>query len=102
MKYDIDGGSVMKEAPHSVEFSAHCYEIDFIPKLETLSDLIAEVKYCISKYTEDGFDNHKYMNEDYSWMPHCKAKIDYQAYQRQLKQELRELKNLLKYYKELV
>ena len=90
-------GDILSVAPYSQEWESHIQDTNY--EFTNLVDMILEVAYCITKYTEDGCDNHKHMNEDYSWMPHCKAKIDYQAHQRLLKQELRELKALHSYLK---
>tara|TARA_R110002074_G_scaffold261267_1_gene433526 strand:- start:208 stop:528 length:321 start_codon:yes stop_codon:yes gene_type:complete len=101
-KFQVKGhtvtfGEILSVAPYSQEWEAHTQENAY--ELTTIDNLISEVAYCISKYTEDDLDNYKCLNEDYSWMPHCKAKFDYQKHQRQLKQELRELKAFHSYLK---
>ena len=60
--------------------------------------MVSEIAYCISKYTEDGWDNYECLNEDYSWIP-LKHRKKYELHQKQLKKELRELKALHKYLK---
>ena len=85
---------LMKNAPYSKEYESHCNELNFYP--ESLKALVYEVNYCISKYTEDGFENYIALNEDNSWMPH-KHQKEYESHKNELKKELKELKKLSNY-----
>ena len=93
-KYTFE--DVMDQSPYSQEFSFHLQEIDF--DCSNINSVIAEVAYCISKYTEPGWVNYEILNEDYSWMPEDAGyRIDYEENQKLLKKELAELKALHKY-----
>ncbi len=90
---------ILDKAPYSQEWESHIEDINY--EFTTISDMVSEVAYCISKYTEDGFDNYECLNEDYSWIP-PKNRKQYESHQKQLKKELKELKNLYNYLKETV
>ena len=87
---------ILEKAPYSQEWESHIQDINY--EFTNLGDMISEVAYCITKYTEDGFDNYECLNEDYSWMP-TKPRKEYELHQKQLRKELRELKALHKYLK---